>query len=46
MVITLVGIIYSDKSVEERGEYFYEEMLSTAYFFIYFVLFNLRPIHV
>jgi hypothetical protein len=44
MVITLVGVTNSDKSVAQRGEYFYEERLSTTWLFIYFVLFNLGPI--
>jgi hypothetical protein len=30
MVITLVGFINSDKYVEKRGEYFYEETLPTS----------------
>jgi len=35
MAITLVGIINSDKSVEQRGEYFYEERISRTWLFIY-----------
>jgi hypothetical protein len=38
MVVTLVGIINSDKSFEQRGEYFYEERLSTTWLFISFCL--------
>jgi len=41
MVITYVGIIKSDKSVEQQGKCFHEENLTTTYLFIYLILFNL-----
>ena len=45
MVITLVGIINSQKSVQQRGEYIYEKGFPRhSYLFIY--LFILRQINV